>query len=215
MRFYRLSIPLPVWLLAMALLAGWVGLTAHSLDAAEAPEPSPTDQSWRLAFSYEQPAAIAIADQQGDPQWYWYLPYKVTNHTAKKQLFVPSFTITDNTGRVISAEDNVTPRAFHKIKKRLGNPLLRSPANVAGTLLVGEDHAKESVAIWPASTKDVDSFRIFVGGLSGETQTMQKPGSDETVTLHRMWMIHYQSPGDRKTPENQPLKLVTEEWVMR
>ena len=150
-----------VLFLALAALSPAAGLAA--------PEPSVTDQSWRLDFSYQMPDAVALETADGEVQWYWYLPYKVVNNTDQKQLFVPEVTITDNTGRVVEADTGISPRVFEKIKEKLNNPLLRSPTAVAGTLLVGEDHAKESVAIWPASPKDVDSFRIFIGGLSGET----------------------------------------------
>jgi len=198
--------------LAMALAAGaWLAAGV----ASAAPEPSVTDQSWRLDFTYQTPDAVLVEQADGDPQWYWYLPYKITNNTEKKRLFVPDFTIMDNTGRVVQAGHDVSPRAFKKIKKKLNNPLLRSPASVAGMVLTGEDHAKESVAIWPASNKNVDSFRVFVGGLSGESVTIRKSGSEERVTLYRTLMLRYKTPGNFKTPEHQTVKFDTEDWVMR
>lgn len=206
--FHYTSAIIPLVALTLAMLHAGPTLAGH-------PEPSPTDQSWELEFTHQAPDAIAVDNAEGEPQWYWYLPYKVTNRTGEKQLFVPEVTIADNNGRVIGAGEAVSPRVFQKIKKRLKNPLLRSPASVAGTILSGEDHAKESVAIWRASPKDVDRFSVFIGGLSGETATVEDPGTGEEVILHRTLMLEYTTPGDRKTPENQPVTFQNREWVMR
>jgi hypothetical protein len=199
--------------LVLSLLAA-VALLAASAGAAH-PEPDVTDQSWRLEFSYETPDAVAIEDADGQTQWFWYLPYKVVNETGEKQLFVPSITVADNNGRVVQANRGLPSGLFKKIKKIQENSLLRSPTDVAGTILTGEDYAKESVAIWPASSKDVNSFRIFIAGLSGETAVVENPRTGDTIQLQRTKLLEYETPGSFPTPENQTINFVNEEWVMR
>jgi hypothetical protein len=209
----RPAVARPLWLCALAALLVGVMVTNHA--QGKHPEPDVTDTTWRLDFEYNTPDAIALEDAQGNTRWYWYMPYKVINNTGEKQLFVPDVVIADNTGRVVKAGANVPAGAFEKIKARLGNSLLRRPTAIAGPLLVGADYAKESVLIWPASKQDVDSFRVFIAGLSGETAVVENPRTGEDVQLQRTLMLEYHTPGDVKTPENQTIRFGREDWVMR
>jgi hypothetical protein len=179
------------------------------------PEPRVVSDSWVLDLDYQQPRPIAVENADGEAQWYWFMPYKVTNDTGDTRLFIPEVTIYENTGRIIEANENVPERVFEKVKDRLDNPLLKSPLNIVGELLEGEDYAKESVIIWSASEEDVDSFRLFFSGLSGETANVDNPRTGNAVLMRRTLMLEYQTPGNYDTPQNQPIEQINEEWVMR
>ena len=51
----------------------------------------------------------------------------------------------------------------------------RDAAAKVGRILQGEDNARESVVVWPASEHDVDAFEVFISGLSGETAVVMDP----------------------------------------
>jgi hypothetical protein len=198
--------------LALTLLAAGPAQARHA-------KPSLTSDAWQLAFEYEKPQPIAITDADGNTHWFWYLPYSVTNQTDQRQLFVPQVTVASDTGRIVEANQDVPAKVYEKIFDRLENPLLKSPVEVTGPLLVGEDYAKESVFIWPAAEssvlKETDSLRIFIAGLSGETATVENPRTGEPIKVQRTLMLEYRLPGAPTTPERQPVTFAGEEWIMR
>ncbi|MEX1017086.1 MAG: hypothetical protein WDZ31_10110 [Phycisphaeraceae bacterium] len=179
------------------------------------PEPAIVSPSWNLEFEYRTPQAIAVEDVDGSPRWYWYIRYKVTNHTGDDRLFIPEITVATDTGKIIETGQNVPASVFARIKERERSPLLESPIDVVGRILQGEDYARESVAIWPAGREPVNELRIFVGGISGETANTEHPGTGETVMLRRTRMLTYHLPGKPATPQRQPVVFRSERDVMR
>ncbi len=206
--------PLAAALIAATTFAGVCALPAP--EAGAYPRPSVVVSTWNLDFEYQTPQAIMVPDLTGQPRWYWFMPYKVTNHTGQDRLFIPEVTIYTDQGQIITAGQNVPSNVFPAIARRLGNELLESPIEVVGQLLRGTDYARESVAIWPAfEGGDVDRFTVFVGGLSGETQTVRVPGSEEEVLVRRTKAIDFGVPGSYPTPQNQPVNFIEERDVMR
>ena len=51
------------------------------------------------------------------------------------------------------------------------------------------------MAIWPAFDHDVDRVTVFVAGLSGETQSVKNPVTNEEVSVRKTLMIEYGFPG--------------------
>jgi hypothetical protein len=97
---------------------------------------------------------------------------------------------------------------------------------IPGVLRVGEDQAKDGVAIWKEPTPEMGRFKIFVGGLSGEStqltddkgqvvQQTTKDGKKETIVLWKTLQIEYHMIGDDRFPGNDPVELVEKQWVMR
>jgi len=202
--------------LTAALVALGVFAALGTAPRAEAaPEPSIVNPSWQMDIEYEKPQPIAVKNIDGQWKWYWYLPYTVTNNTGQDLLLVPEITIADNTGRIISAGRNVPASVFNAVKAQTGDQLLIRPSDVIGRMLQGEDFAKSSVAIWPASEDDVDELSIFISGLSGETTRVQLPGMEEPVLLSKTLMLRFNTPGSPTTPQNQPVIQRDEQWVMR
>ena len=182
------------------------------------PEPSLIPVAWQLAFTHDMPRTISVRGVDGRTHWYWYLPYKVVNQSETEQMFVPEFTVATDKGDIITTNRHIPPNVYTAITRRLANPLLENPLQVSGRLLIGEDQAKESVAIWPVFEHDVDRQRVFVAGLSGETQVVTHPLTGKDVALRKTLMLTYRTPG---TPlayaarQKQTIELKNATWVMR
>lgn len=199
--------------LAAATLAA--GFAVPVPEAQAYPKPAIVSPSWNLDFEAGRPQAIMVPDLAGRPQWFWFLPYQVTNNTGEDRLFIPEFTVYTDQGDIITAGQDVPSTVYPAIARRLNNDLLESPVEVVGQLLQGPDYARESVAIWPAfEGPDVDRFTVFVGGLSGETQTVAGPDGQE-ILVRRTKALEYATPGNYPTPENQPVQFIEERDVMR
>lgn len=184
--------------------------------AQAAPEPELVSPSWQLDFDFERPDAIAVETLTGEVQWYWYMTYTVTNETGATRLFVPDITIADDTGRLMAAGEGVPSRVFRAIRDKLRSTALMSQTQIVGQLLEGDDYARTGVAIWPAAVQDdLDEYRVFVAGLSGETATTTDPITGETVLLRRTLMLRFELPGDDESPEEQPVILAERREVMR
>lgn len=198
------------------ILAALCVLTLGASRLHAAPEPAAAAKGWSVEFTHGEPEAIAVKAPTGEVQWYWYIPYKAVNNSKTEVLFVPEFTIANDTGEIAPANTNIPLAVFNAVKERIGNTLLESPTKVYGRLLIGEDAAKESVIIWRATTKkDVDYMQIFVAGLSGEIAQTVNPVTGETILLRRTLSLTYQLPGAGGSPQDQPVLLRGEKWIMR
>lgn len=198
-------------LLAGVCVMAWSGAAQRVMAY---PEPAAVSPSWSLDIEVSKPEAISIEDVDGSIRWFWYITYKVTNPTNEDLLFIPEITIANDTGKILTAGENVPSTVFPAIKKRLGNPLLLSPVEVVGKLLQGEDFAREGVAIWPASEADVDAFAVFIAGLNGETQNVTNPLTGESVLVRRTLMLEYKAPGNFG-PQEQKIIEAGRREVMR
>jgi len=163
----------PIVLMALA--------AAVPLLSAAAPQPALVSNTWELKFTYSKPEPIAVNKLDGTIKWYWFMTYKVTNHTDTDRQFLPKFTIATDEADVIQANRNIPTRVFKAIKQRLQNSLLEFPVEVTGTLKPGEDQARESMLVWPAFDRDVDFLDVFVTGLSGETTKVLNPKTDKPL----------------------------------
>ncbi len=179
-------------------------------------EPSIIPQSWQFDFDFVSPRLISVtAPGDAEPRWYWYLPYTVTNRTGEDRLWVPRFVVYTDHGDVIEAGKGVSPVVYSAIAEERENPLLESPIQVIGRLLQGEDNARDSVAIWPAPTEDVDTMSVFVSGLSGETQAVTDPASGQKVIVRKTLMLNFTTPGAQAHLATKPVRFKSRSWVMR
>lgn len=213
------------WMMMLtgALIAGGFALNTRNVSGADDekprtyPEPSVSSRAWRFDFSYDTPKPIHVKQSNGTSRWYWYMTYKVTNNSGTERIFVPDITVVTDTGETITAGKDVPVGVYTAIKDSTGNRLLESPILVVGRLLQGEDNSRESVAIWPANEngKDVDQFKIFVAGISGELAVTQNPKTSEDVVLRRTLMLTFDLPGTNVPLQKQPVVPKGKEWVMR
>ncbi len=199
----------------LSLLAA-VALCYAGSQAQSAPEPSLLQTSWQFDFEFKTPRLITVKlPEDKVAKSYWYLPYTVTNNTGEDRLFIPEFTIMGNDGTLLTAGRGISPAIFKAIAAEQRNELLESPLDVMDKLLQGEDHARDSVAIWPVVDADIDTMHVFVKGLAGETALVENPVTGEKVILRKCLHITFQTPGDQRHRLEKPVRLLSQAWVMR
>jgi hypothetical protein len=198
-------------------------LVARTVQAGKYPEPSPYPIDWELNFTHDQPKRIVV-DVPGaaTPEAFWYIKYTVTNNTDKEQEFLPVFELMTNDGTIIRSDDKISPTVFDKIKQTEGDNLLEPMNKIAGTLRIGEDQAKDGVAIWKEPAPRMGTFSIFVGGLCGEHVELKNDdgtpvlGSDnQPVILRKTLQLDYAIYGDEVSPAPDAVHAKGEKWVMR
>ncbi|MHC4984904.1 MAG: hypothetical protein ACYTFO_01985 [Planctomycetota bacterium] len=216
----------------MAVFAGGLLGVAVAL-AGTAPEPETAPITWELDF---QPLGVVCPIRivlPGDEQatTFWYLRYRIINDTGDDRQFIPSFDLATDTGQLFNSRTPIPRVVYEEIKSLHNQPLLTNVAGVAGKILQGEDNAKDGVAIWPDFDPAAGSVDIFVGGLSGEEETVTLPspltatvvnaaGEEVTVTidevvLQKTLQLTYTVPGEADARFTTPASLADENWVMR
>jgi len=215
--------------MVILLLAAVIGIGP----AVSAPVATTASTTWQLDFTYQPPRPIEVRLPGEDrPQRFWYMLYTVSNHTGRDRTFMPQFTLYTDTGQVIPADRGISSVVFRAIKMlHRDNPLLVDMLAMTGKLLQGDDNAKDGVAIWPDIDPKSGGFDIFIGGLSGDTVTIELPvairvpemGPDDTlhmvekrtITLHKTLRLQYEVVGDAPHRSAEKVKLIDSGWVMR
>lgn len=234
---------LPALLCAAALTLPSAFGPAFAQDDAPAdpvPQPDPVSLSWSFDFEHSTPDTIAIPNGDGSYSWFWYMTYSVTNFDEPELFFDPDIVIQTDAGQVVPANAGVDARIFNAVRNHLRRPLLLSPAEAPGRVFQGPDYTRQSVVIWPANQEDVDQFRIFVGGIYGETQPVIDPATGnpimvpvmnvltgeqqtdvdgdplyEPLLLHRTLVLHYTTPGTTTSRQDPSIRLESSRDVMR
>lgn len=184
--------------------------------AASYPEPNIVQSSWELDIKLNAPAVISVQiPDEPKPRLFNYITYTVTNRTGNDQLFVPDLNVLTDAGDLIQLNRNIPPLAFQKIKERLRNLLLESPTKIVGPILQGADNAKDGVAIWPVPDHNITSFKLFFGGLSGETHSVKDPVTGEPKLLRKTLELSYETPGDEAHTHQKPFVFKSKTWVVR
>lgn len=230
-------------LCAAALTAAAPSLTPLlAQDAADhaAPTPDAVTHHWQFDFQYSTPDTIAIQNADGTTDWYWYMTYRVANLDEEELFFDPNIQIQDNTGRIVTANLGVGNRVFNAVRNHVQDPLLVSPLEVPGRILQGQDYARRSVIIWKDSGEDTDAFKVYIGGIYGESKIVADPSTGEPIMVpvidaitgeprtdadgepmmqpllvHRTKMLHYTTPGTTIVPQDPTIELSEEKDVMR
>ena len=213
-----------------------LGLCLSAALAADYPEPSPYPVSWELDFQHDRPKRVVVTIPGQGNRAFWYMAYTATNNTDEDRMFLPVFEMVTRDGKVLRSDKGVPLRVFEEIKRqeRARYPFLQPHYKVVGNLRVGEDQAKDGVAIWPEPMTEMGNFSIYVSGLSGETVTMKmvngvpvrvKPeniamelkGVDEkdVVILRKTLQLNYVVYGDEVYPGLDEVNVRPEAWVMR
>ncbi len=227
---------------ALAPLTVWLALAgAGPQDVGTGPHPATYPASWELELKFLDPQRIEVAAPGADrPDVYWYIVYTVANPGPRSQRFFPMFQIVTEDLQVFETDVGISPRVFDAIRERhkITHKYLVEPTKVIGSLLSGEDNARESVAIWRNIDLSIVCFEVYVAGLSGETQFAPNPGYDprrpETelvrsadgsehkvvtnprqFTLRKTLEISYTLPGSRAArPGVTPVRGQVR-WIMR
>ena len=198
---------LPLTLAAVLALVTAVVLPLRA--AEDFPEPSPYPVTWEFDFEYKTPARIVVTvPGSPTPKAYWYMPYTVTNKGDETQAFIPQFELMTEEGKLVRAKKNVPKAVFDTIKARERNKYMVPPTSVSGDLQPGVDQAKDSVAVWEEPQLDMGTFKIFVGGLSGEfvelkdkdSGEIMKTAKGEPIVLRKTLQLTYSTNGDDVYP---------------
>jgi hypothetical protein len=211
-------------LVLCAIFAAACGVTAVA-----GPRTGLVPKSWELHFEFEDPQRITIESPTGEAVTYWYVVYRVINRSGQDVLFLPTFSLVTDTGKVVDAGENVNPLAYDRIAARhRGQPefaFFAPPSKVTGLLLQGEANARSSAAVFQQFDPNASSFRIYVTGLSGERVREpnkafdpDKPISEQNpqaFLLSRTLEITYDLPGDSETRAAATPKRRTRAWVLR
>jgi hypothetical protein len=203
---------------------GLVGVAAQAQEREQSfPEPSPYPITWELDFKHSRPKRIVV-DVAGAiaPQAYWYITYTVTNNTDQEQIFLPVFEMLTNEGQVIRSDRSIPRRVFDAIRNRDRIQFLEPFTTIGGQLRLGEEQARDGVAIWEEPHPRMGRFSIFISGLSGETATV-RDSQGEIVTnedgrpilLRKTLQLNYHIRGDEVYPGEDEVTENEYEWVMR
>jgi hypothetical protein len=207
---------------ALSLLCGAVALPRIA-PAQSYPVPNPYPIAWELDFRHATPKRIVVEiPGESVPRAFWYMTYTVVNRTDREQMFLPVFEMVTQDGQIIRSDRSIPARVFEVIKQREGNRFLEPVNQVAGMLRVGEDEARDSVAIWPEPTRRMGSFTLFVAGLSGESVAltdaqgnMIRDEQGMPQFLRKTLQLDYQVRGDENFPDRHPVVDRGRRWVMR
>lgn len=205
--------------LVLALLFAMCATVLGGFAPALAPEPDPVTRRWQLEVE-PGPLRMARVDVPGvGPRLYYFFTYKVTNTTNTDLLFAPSFYMANNDGDLIRSGRDVPTSVTRELLSRLGNPLLVDQIGILGTLLQGEENAKEGLVVWPAVDLDASEISIFGAGFSGETKFVEKrdsaTGKTARITVRKTLMLRYEMAGDASARIGEEFTHAERRWVMR
>lgn len=209
--------------LQLSAIATFVVIGVLATARGDYPKPSVYPIAWELKLDHSKPKRIVVdIPTESGARAYWYMTYTVTNNSDAEQTFLPVFELLTRDGRVIRSDNNIPAKVLDAVRQRERNKALESSLQIGGELRVGEDQAKEGVAIWLEPERRMGSFSIFVGGLSGEVVAMKdskgEPMKDKdgrAVILRKTLQLNYQVPGDEVRPGEDPIIDAGQDWVMR
>jgi hypothetical protein len=196
--------------------SGLVGGTTPAVVAA--PEPDPVPRRWQLTVT-PGPLRVTSVEHQGQSKLYYYMTYKVVNSSDTDLLFTPSFEMANDEGELKRSGRDVPAAVTAKILETLENTFLEDQINIVGTLLQGEENAKEGLVVWPVNTPHVRAIEVFGNGFSGEARTIDASDpvtkGTKRVTLRKTLMLRYQPLGETKATGAESLPVIEQRWIMR
>jgi hypothetical protein len=204
-------------IMGVVLAAGAVGV--GSISHAAVPEPEPIARRWELDFKVGGFRYVAIEADGQPARGYLYLTYRVANNSKEDVLFAPIFDLATAEGALVRSGEDVSAAVTKAIVAKLDNPLLLDQVSIIGTLQQGNANAREGLVIWSLPKADIDQAKVYVSGLSAETQTVEvidpKTKEIKRVTLRKSKMLTYRMPGDVLKQGNEPFEQTEDRWIMR
>lgn len=185
-----------------------------------APEPSAVAKRWQLQVDFG-PLRVYSTTTDSGPRTFYYQTYKAVNRTGQDVVFAPSFDLVDSTGKVNKSGLAVPDSVTQTLIKRLGNPLVQDQVSVMGTILQGDENAKEGIVIWPCENFRPGDLTVYAAGFSGETAQVKVPGAkdekgkDLTITLRKTRQLTFADPGDLANRGDRPIDSTDAKWIMR
>ncbi len=205
----------------LVLLAMLIATSALPTVRGAYPKPSPYPITWEFTFTHGKPQRIVVDTDQGKNA-YWYMTYTVANNTDQERIYLPIFEMLTNNGRVLRSDRSLPFAVFEAIKRREKNSFLEPFTQIGGEIRLGEDQARDGVAIWEEPTREMGQFSIFATGLSGEAVKLKdakgaevKDAEGKPVLLRKTLQLNYFVRGDDVLPGEDEVNENPESWVMR
>lgn len=202
------------------LFALTVAISAVCL--AQAPKPSPYPTSWEFKFTHGPLRRVVVNVPGTGPKPFWYMTYNVMNNTNQERIFLPTFNMMTKDGKLHRSDRNIPGVVFDVIKQREKIRFLEPYPAIAGELRLGDDQARDGVAIWPEPMPEMGTFSIFAENLSGEAIVYKdakgqevKNAEGKPVILRKTLRIDYLIRGDEVYPGEDRVVETGKEWVMR
>ena len=212
----------------LLMFTGTVASAAIEPVNSSAPLPAafPPADVWQLDVDiHGNPSQIEVT-LPGDekPTRFWYLVYTITNNSDIDVEYYPTIELMTDTFKLYEAGTVPSKPVFEKVKKlyRESVPLLEPELDVAGTILQGEDNARDCVAILDDFDPNATSVKVFITGLSNESTVLETTGTTENneknlkkVLLRKTLMLEYKIPGDKFNQDQKVMIFDRRQWIMR
>lgn len=205
---------------ALSRIVATLGALACAVCACmTAPEPDPVPRRWEFNLNVG-PLRLATVDVPNvGRRAYFYLTYKVSNSTGQDLLLAPAFDLATDDGQMIRSGRDVPAEVTRQILEQLDSAFLQDQISILGTLLQGEENARDGVVIWPAEKMQPGELLVFATGFSGETKTVDhadaKTGEMTRSTLRKTMMLRYPIPGELRQIGATPFLPAEQRWIMR
>lgn len=208
-------------------LLGVLAVLTPATTLIAAPQPEIVPKRWQLDF---RPGDVRLATLDVEmsvrtpdggtetvvqPRTFLYFTYEVVNNSGEAMLFAPSFELATAEGEVLRSGRGVPPAVVNELLNRLRNEFLEDEIQVIRTLEQGVENAREGLVVWPAEELKTDELKVFAKGFSGETKRIARPDTGEEVTLHKVMMLRYETPGDLLEFGSRPIPLAQQQWILR
>lgn len=188
-------------------------------ESMAAPEPSPVPKRWQLDVSPSPLRLVVLTGPDGRVRPFFFMSYTVTNNSGQDLLFAPMFELATDAGELVRSGRDVPVWATQQIMARVGNPLAQDQIAIVGTLLRGEENARDGVVIWAAPTLQLSELIVYGAGFSGETATVEVPnpetGQMERKVLRKTLELRYRMEGDLTVSSPGGIEPIERRWIMR
>lgn len=176
---------------------------------------------WTMDASFEHPQEILLQlAGETEVSRYWYVIMSVTNTTGQDVGLYPLCELMTDTYQMLQAGAGVRGEVYESIINihRQKYPFLQPLEKTIGKLPQGTDHTKDVLLVWKDFDKDARAIKLFIAGLSSQTQTVEKPAADvpaEQVILRKTLELAYNVSGDPAMRSQASLTYKGLRWVMR
>jgi hypothetical protein len=177
-------------------------------------ETVPTAETWELRF---RPGPMRVHIDPATGRKYWYFTYVVSNRTGRQRTWAPVLELHSDAGFVQVSGRDVPPRVVSELMRKLqvrGGAEILDQNQAIGPIAAGEEHARESVVVWPVEDDRITALSLYVTGLTSRRERLHGFGP-EPVELRQTRRLRYLVPGDLDALRDRPVEMVSEDWVYR
>lgn len=204
--------------LFVALLVVFAAGTVVAIDTEFVPFEQIKGEHWDFQFKFRLPKRVATTDAKGVEHAHWAILYTVTNPNKVAHDFLPDAVMFTDAGK--TASDGLYLTVVEKLRKQFRLDVLKNSVQMMGQLKAGEDEAQDGVFVFPEIDPEMDHFKVFVTGLSGEFIVKTVPAAKEgdapkEVVLRKTMQLEFKFPGDDVQLNVDKIYLKSQKWIWR